>query len=97
MESKNNIKNPELTDTENRLAVARRGVGRGGVNVSKMGKGGQRYKLLVVTKLSQGYVLYSTVTTASNTVVNIWKLLEEYILKVLITRKKQSMPGDGCY
>lgn len=32
--------------------------------------------------------MYSMLTTVNNTVLRIWKLLREEILKVLVTRKK---------
>ena len=38
--------------------------------------------------LQHGYVIYNTMTRVHNTVLHIWKLLREQILKVLITKKK---------
>lgn len=39
---------------------------------------------------------YSMVTMANNTVLNIWKLLREQTLEVLITRKKVCNYGEEC-
>lgn len=43
--------------------------------------------------------MYWVVTTVNYIVLHIWKLLREYILQVLIARKKNSVTvyGDGCY
>lgn len=41
--------------------------------------------------------MYTMVIIVNKTVLCIWKLLSEWILKVLITRKKiVTICGDGC-
>lgn len=40
-------------------------------------------------KTSPGDVMYSMRTIRNNTILYIWKLLREYFLKVLLTRRKK--------
>ena len=43
--------------------------------------------------------MYNMMTIANKTISHIWKLLGEYILKVLNTRQKKmfcNYYGDGC-
>ena len=56
-------------------------------------RGSKRYRLPVIR-----WIMCSVVTKDNNTVSYIWKLLRDYSLKVLITRKKTfvTMCGDGC-
>ena len=59
----------KLVNTENRLAVA-----WGYMGVGKVGEGGQRDKLPVI---SPGDITYNTVTIVNNTLLYVWKLLRE--------------------
>lgn len=48
----------------------------------------RRWKESTCYKTSHRDEIYIMVTVVSNTILNIWKLLGEYIFKVLILRKK---------
>lgn len=65
--------NIRLTDTENRLVLAR---GRG-QEMGEMAEGGQKAQLLVIKLIGPGDVIYSMVTTGNNTVLCIRKLREK--------------------
>ena len=68
MQKKPKNLNPELTDGENTLTVAR--VGVGWWRVGKMGKGSQKHKLPVINTLMRK-VMHSIVTTVNNTLLHI--------------------------
>ena len=55
--------------------------------VGKIGEGRQKVHTSSYNNKSWD-LMYSTVTIVNNTVLYTWKLLIEYILKVLITQKK---------
>lgn len=40
--------------------------------------------------------MYRTMTSVNDVVLYTWKLLSEYILKVLTTHAEVAMEGDGC-
>lgn len=52
-----------------------------------MGEAGQKVQISRY-KVSHGDIMYSMMPTFNNTVLYISKLLREYIIKVLIKRKK---------
>ena len=62
-----------------------------GLGVGKMGEGSQKVQTSSYKVNKSWDVIYSMVTIVNNTVLYIWRLLRDYILKVLITRKKNNV------
>ena len=65
------IKTPPPSSSQRKTGVCQR------QGVSKMGKGGQRYKLPVKIQLSHRKAVYHMMTIVNNTVLPILKLLRE--------------------
>ena len=70
-------------------------IARGGM-VGEKGEGDQKVQISFLRWMSSGELMYRMVTIVHNTVLYIWKLLREWILKILMTYTRTHKGNCVC-